>query len=670
MRRSEARAGRRGLLAATAWMLVAAAASPAPGAAGNLSRRDARGRLVPTPVPLPAELRNTVPREYEEGFLDRTQHAIRHHTGKGRYGNTFFENEKASYPPAMFDVVFGDEEARRRGLAWLQAEDNQAKSWNSLTEGIDLYACFTLKHQMRKFFLLGPELSSDYLERMRRGARRWTERDPMRRPNPFFRGGGDGWTPETKNSWVDVRNTDNLRAMREVSVYLMAEATGNEDVRRAYADDIRRYVWALWHIGMGEWDSENYHMHTFAAYLNLHDFARDPKVRALGKAALDMLATMGAIKYFEGGFCGPIKRDYGKPYVFGGAAGELWLYFGGTPLPNEAPHGDTIHMITSSYRPPMAVVHLARKAFERPAEILAVKPPYESWKVEGGGSAGADYPAPGYQDAPHRPAFFETTYIGDTFQLGTLPQGSHGDVNGFKVLIRDPERGAHFLLAASGTRPSSVHRGAGQDRIGHHRNLVVALTAEGAATWTLLIPSPAEFTIRRGVAIVSVASTWVALRPIGLEWGAPDGEAPKRWPGVQGLSGRGTGGPACGFAMEIGEPASHGSRDAFIQAVLERAELDLSELARGRATYRGSRGHRVALDIHPGEDGLPRVWRDGVEVERGPETWALWRAAPGSRSPVSLGWKTGRLRVAAGGRVFEAELDRRGAYRFSDSAAR
>ena len=35
------------------------------------------------------------------------------------------------------------------------------------------------------------------------------------------------WGPENKGSWVDVRNTDNLRAMRDTSVYLFAEETGH-----------------------------------------------------------------------------------------------------------------------------------------------------------------------------------------------------------------------------------------------------------------------------------------------------------------------------------------------------------------------------------------------------------------------------------------------------------
>ena len=39
--------------------------------------------------------------------------------------------------------------------------------------------------------------------------------------------------------------TDNLRAMREVAVYLFAEETGNEETRKIYKERIRRNVRTL-----------------------------------------------------------------------------------------------------------------------------------------------------------------------------------------------------------------------------------------------------------------------------------------------------------------------------------------------------------------------------------------------------------------------------------------
>ncbi|MFM7717323.1 MAG: hypothetical protein ACKO7A_32840, partial [Microcystis sp.] len=97
----------------------------------------------------------------------------------------------------------------------------------------------------------------------------------------------------------------------ETSVYLMAEETGNEATRQLYKSKIKRYVSALYNIGMGEWDSEVYHGHTFAPYLNLYDFAQDTEVKQWAKMALDWLSMAASVKYYRGGWGGPVKRDYG-----------------------------------------------------------------------------------------------------------------------------------------------------------------------------------------------------------------------------------------------------------------------------------------------------------------------------------------------------------------------
>ena len=105
--------------------------------------------------------------------------------------------------------------------------------WHRETDGIDYYACFTLKHQMRKYFYFGDLLEPAYRKQMFTGAKKWTAQDPMRRPHYAYQGQKEGWGPDAKNSWVDIRSTENLYLMRVTSVYLMAEETGNKDDRRA-----------------------------------------------------------------------------------------------------------------------------------------------------------------------------------------------------------------------------------------------------------------------------------------------------------------------------------------------------------------------------------------------------------------------------------------------------
>ena len=332
--------------------------------------REDGGRFVVTPRPVDAALRNPWPRELEEEFAARADFILRAQSRKPMGGaNTYFENEKRGYGILMAQALAG---LARTALPALQAEDAQAAEWHRETAGIDYYACFTLKHQMRKYFFFGDFLDRAYRRRMFEGAKRWTEKDPLRRPHYAYKGPGPGWGPDVKNSWVDVRATENLFLMRVASVYLMAEETGNEETRRRYRATLLDYAKALYRVGLGEWDSENYHGHSMAPLLNLYDFAKDPAVKLAAKAALDFVMTTGAVKYCRGGFNGPTKRDYNHVQPFGGsAASMLWVYFGDCPVREHAFESDEVHILTSGYRPPLAVVHLARKNFERPVELFA-----------------------------------------------------------------------------------------------------------------------------------------------------------------------------------------------------------------------------------------------------------------------------------------------------------
>ncbi|MFM7477534.1 MAG: hypothetical protein ACKO2T_17970, partial [Microcystis aeruginosa] len=216
--------------------------------------------------------------ELEAEFQQRAKQVINHFANRESYGNLWGENEKRSYPMAMFDFLAGN---RQKALDFLQQDDPQTQE-QSHTDYIDYYFSFTLKGQIRKYFLLGKYLDPVYRQRMYNAAKIWTETDPLQRPHPIHgtgQGTGNDWSITRRGLWVDSRNTDNLRAMRETSVYLMAEETGNEATRQLYKSKIKRYVSALYNIGMGEWDSEVYHGHTFAPYLNLYDFAQDTEVK-------------------------------------------------------------------------------------------------------------------------------------------------------------------------------------------------------------------------------------------------------------------------------------------------------------------------------------------------------------------------------------------------------
>ncbi len=514
-----------------------------------------------------SELQNPWTPELEAEFQQRANNIIKYYGNLKSYGNLYGENEKRSYPQAMFDFLAGN---REKALNFLQQEDPQKKE-HQHTEGIDYYYSFTLKGQIRKYFLFGKYLDPEYKQRMYRGAKQWTETDPNATPHPldgFGNDKGNDWSIQRRGRMVDSRNTDNLRAMREVAIYLMAEETGNEATRKLYQQKLQRYVEALYNIGMGEWDSPVYHGHTFAAYLNLYDFAKDPEVKQLAKAALDWMSAAAAVKYYRGGWGGPDKRDYGKSnVVFGSdAARTFWLYFGDTPIANPKPELDTLSLITSTYRPPLAVVALARKQFNRPVEVLATKPTYENWK-------------PGGED---RPVYWETNFFGQTYQMGSIVASFPAfDVFPFKLMAYNSDRGVDYFVA--NTSENMVREGKKSgDQIGQFNNLLIWLRPADDRSFFFQFPSSATKEVQDGIWFFKLEKTWLAVRPINLNdltsIAIKNKKLAEYYSQEKTFKATSQGYNYTGFALEVGDENSHGSYKDFKQSVIKKSQLNLNEL--------------------------------------------------------------------------------------------
>ncbi|MFW5882639.1 MAG: hypothetical protein ACOCVS_03300 [Planctomycetota bacterium] len=480
------------------------------------------------------------------------------------------------------------------------------------------------------------------------------------RPHPQFGRGtgpvGSDWSPKTRGGVVDWRNTDNLRAMREVSVYLMAEETGSELVRKVFKERIRFTARKFLSIGNGEWDSPAYLSHTASAYLNLYDFAKDEEARLLAKAILDFVMSSAAIKYFDESFAGPNCRDYGTMIPHPGPASMIDFYLApeGRTTP---PENDIAHYATSAYRPPAAVVALARKGFGRPVEIFASHPHYQ-------------YFLPGNDRAPK---YHETTWIAETCQMGSLLEGGQYDVNGCKILIDDGEGAAAYFIPSSQKKGNLCTNRSRDDRFAQNGNLLLCLHRphKGMGAFNFLLPAAVEVEQAGDVTFLKFPQTWAAVRGINASFSGLDkgraGRFKSKSGGLPGpvLAGDATESGLCGYVIELGEEGIHADYAAFKQAVLAADGLDLSELAQGKAGYTGATGSSVALQW---SDAL-RVWRDGEEHDLAQHR-ALWRPADGGTAPISLGWKDGVLHVAAGGHSFTGTMDlETGTYSFTQELA-
>jgi hypothetical protein len=628
--------------------------------------RNAKGERVFHALPVDERFENPAPQGYEDEFQKRAGRIVDAQDAvKANAGNTYFENEKRSYGYLMAHAIGSKGQT---AVDDLQREDAQAGDWHKETAGIDYYAAFTLKHQMRKYFYFGDLLKPEYRQRMFDGAKSWTAKDPMRRPHhTYVPGQTQGWGPDVKNSWVDVRSTENLFLMRVTSVYLMAEETGNKQVTEAYKQLLLQYTATLYRIGIGEWDSENYHGHSIAPLCNLYDFAKDEDVKLAAKACLDFFAAAGAVKYYRGGFNGPTKRDYNHPQPFGGSApGMLWVWFGDAPRDNTHFESDEVHMITSAYRPPQAVVDLAHKNFPRPVTILASKPHYAA-------TTSLDVTSP--------PEYLETQYIANTYQMGSLPSGTSAgasDVNGFKILAWDESLGAVALQGVPG--PDANFPGSplyqegkvsAENRVAQQENLAIWLVEDGSSPWRWVVPDTAKITERQGVTFLEFDRTWVAMRPLGTTRLAIDEAATKqiteekkgRFPGHRVLAATGEAEGYCGVAFEVGEAQSHGSFDKFIEAVLA-AEVDTSELAQGIAKYKSADGKWLGIHWNAVGNNLG-VWQNGQRHDWAKHAAMLYGNTTDT-SPISAGWGQGRLEVKTKDNRFWCEVSAEGQVRFGN----
>ncbi|MCC5845513.1 MAG: hypothetical protein JJU05_14795 [Verrucomicrobia bacterium] len=620
------------------------------------------GQIRVEPYPIDARWLNAWDEADEEAFWERANFLINTHARPGRFGNKHFENEKSSYPNAFMAFLKG---YRDEAVSFLEAEDTQAGSWHQHTEGIDFYAAFTLKGQMRKYFFFAPWLNPEYRARMKRGADNWTRTDPRNTPHPVFQRYNpnlQGWTPERfGNRQVDGRRTDNLFAMSTTSTFLMAEETGNEETMEIYRDHINRYVWALYNIGMGEWDSATYHGHTFAAYLNLYDFAKDEQIKGVAKAALDQLATIMALKYYRGGMVRPAKRDNSfsranRP-MGGDFANFAWIYFGGHEDGGQHFEADQVHAILSAYRPPAAVMALAQKDFPKPVELLSTKINYQNWEQDG--------------DDSHRPRHFETMYIGENYMLGSItPRGPENDIAPFNLVVEHSERGVDYFVAATSSQDNMPRLGIDRGvQIAQYQNLLIWLrdSSEGEH-FVFQLPKDAKRELENDIWFIEFENTWLALWPIHLgEPGVkePTGRAARELSVEHSLHAPKSGGPYHGFAMEVGDSSTHRNMAAFRRAVREKAVLNVDRLDEGVARLTGSGGGFIELEF-PSDNGMAGVNRNGtVRDFDNPEEWALLRVASG-HPVLDLGWKEGTLTVNAGGKVFTSSMDREGNTSFNE----
>ncbi|MEM1138068.1 MAG: hypothetical protein AAGI07_19715, partial [Bacteroidota bacterium] len=189
------------------------------------------------------------------------------------------------------------------------------------------------------------------------------------------------------NAWTS-EGTENHIGMSRTSGYLFAQAaledTENFPEASKRLGEMKNWCldWAekvLQH-GTGEWNSAIYTAYNLYGWLNLYDFAKDESVKTAAKLILDYYATEIALHYSFGIIGGAEMRGNGALNGDFTATRYLaWLWFGNTIQPPKmtgSQYIQTLHAVTGSYRPPLAIVALAHKKVTLPIWVTGSKPSY------------------------------------------------------------------------------------------------------------------------------------------------------------------------------------------------------------------------------------------------------------------------------------------------------
>ncbi len=473
----------------------------------------------------------------------------------------------------------------------------------------------------------------------------------------------------------DHHGTENHTFMHRCSAYLWAEELGGADPDSDWHDEytflrgwLIEQTRRLYTIGQGEYDSSTYVGFTLASWSNVYDFARDPEIRQVARAAMDWLVTALARKYYHGCQLGPEARGFARRAVGSGPArpkrneedptvyppvGSLsdwvcWLYFGNSARGVDVdgwgirvPGAPLQVLALSDYRPPRVLRRIATKRVAMPYAARGAKPAY--------------YGDRGSKDQ-------ETLFVNHRYAMGTLYSPEAGvrtrgtilpQTTMFKLLLRreggiaacGAANGYHGHFPLEGRSPYDQyhqHRGAGlnvcwipdeEDARIRHRSLFGFPAVIGEPTVGETAGPPRGLTAVKDPDIdpnADFAPDWycwrvgkafLAVRPLNgvaelrdTVTRAKRGEAvPAKTTGYRFLVSPGRLG---GWAVQLSDVHHHQDLYAFRRAIAERCRLDLSRFATDReVTFTTLDGHVLRLRHSGGPGGRPEAWTDGEALD-------------------------------------------------------
>lgn len=437
---------------------------------------------------------------------------------------------------------------------------------------------------------------------------------------------------DSYNAWT-AEGTENHLNMSRTSGYLYAQYAIEKfptvfTEAPAKLDSMKKWILyysnRIYQTGTGEFNSSNYGVYNIIGWLNLYDFAKDPQVKRAAKAVLDYNASELALHYSQGIIGGAEGR--GTPAtksVDAETASLLWLWYGDAPKQptiDAKKATQAVHAATSSYRPPELAVKLARKEFTTPAVYKNSKGSY----------------------LMKTPSYIKQIfYISNNFTLGSafFPYGGYASSTWKNVTWKLVSR----VDSGQGKEPQMITGGGlyYSDKNGRMRNPYAQYTQhENVLILMNKTPTDAETIITN---IQSIFTTWATNwetdfierfsagddkitavgNPVKFQDGARNDinnsngsyiylpnvesettnadiyfiELEKSYVAVQSLNQKSPvlttnyaqdnapNGQLCGLVLEIVEASDYASFADFQTAVINKAGLDVSQLANDKVTY-------------------------------------------------------------------------------------
>ena len=476
---------------------------------------------------------------------------------------------------------------------------------------------------------------------------------------------------DSYNAWTS-EGTENHNSMARTSGYLYSqyalkdypEMFPEAAARKKEAEAWLRW-WAnnLFTMGNGEWNTNIYEVYNMIGWLNIYDFAEDEDMRLLARAVLDFYSAEVALHYSWGLMGGAEMRGAGVGHSYNSSTRYMtWLWFAEkdavVPPFKTSEYIQSMHVVTSSYRPSNAAVQIALKkdvkgnevylnsrpsyVQDRPSyvkQVFSVNPTFTlgSASVPYGGFTGTTYQMvnwkligkPKKKEEPYEISGngrFYKEYSGKTrdpftqylqykntfFQLTRHPENVDEILATVDSLVADWQvkwtRDFKQRFPTDRDRSNHINRGGGQSPVAHESFIT--------------LPEKANLYEAGGKWFVGLGETFVALTPVNVKASIKKEEKTGR----QILSVTDERGKLIGWVLEAAGTNEFKSLKAFEQAVLSKAKASFTNET---VTYTNLAGDKITATFQPDGENTDAL----VDWGFGPTTQVANATQPPFKQP-------------------------------------